>query len=109
MSADSLDNSAGNLLSDQGLTLKIEQALLNVKGLISAAGVGLDAVRLDNREGKVSSSLGTRLAVKEDLLNDQGEIVSTGHTQLNAASLSNTAGQVLGDVSLDVKVKGAFE
>ncbi|WPN51518.1 hemagglutinin repeat-containing protein [Pseudomonas sp. P9_2] len=108
VSADSLDNSAGNLLSDQGLTLKIEQALLNVKGLISAAGVGLDAVRLDNREGKVSSSLGTRLAVKEDLLNDQGEIVSTGHTQLNAASLSNTAGQVLGDVSLDVKVKGAL-
>ena len=106
--ADTLDNSGGNLLSDQGLTLKIEQALLNVKGLISAAGVELGASRLDNREGKVSSALDARLAVNEDLLNDQGEIVSAGHTQLKAASLDNTAGQVLGDVSLDVKVKGAL-
>ncbi|AZE55487.1 Putative large exoprotein, ShlA/HecA/FhaA family [Pseudomonas synxantha] len=108
LSAETLDNSGGSLLSDQGLTLKVEQALLNVKGLISAAGVGLDASRLDNREGRVSSALDARLAVKEDLLNDQGEIVSTGHTQLNAASLSNTAGQVLGDVGLKVKVKGAL-
>ncbi|QXH78669.1 hemagglutinin repeat-containing protein [Pseudomonas salmasensis] len=106
--ADTLDNSGGNVLSDHGLTLKIEQALLNVKGLISAAGVELDAARLDNREGKVSSALDARLAVDEGLLNDQGEIVSAGHTQLKAASLSNTAGQVLGDVSLDVKVKGAL-
>ncbi|WP_080765581.1 hemagglutinin repeat-containing protein [Pseudomonas lactis] len=106
--AGTLDNSGGNVLSDQGLTLKIEQALLNVKGLISAAGVELDAARLDNREGKVSSALDARLAVSEDLLNDQGEIVSAGHTQLKAASLSNTGGQVLGDVSLDVKVKGAL-
>ncbi|OJT31250.1 adhesin [Pseudomonas sp. FSL W5-0203] len=106
--ADTLDNSGGNLLSDQGLTLKIEQALLNVKGLISAAGVELGASRLDNREGKVSSALDARLVVNEDLLNDQGEIVSAGHTQLKAASLDNTAGQVLGDVSLDVKVKGAL-
>ncbi|GLH50880.1 hemagglutinin repeat-containing protein [Pseudomonas lactis] len=106
--ADTLDNSGGNVLSDQGLTLKIEQALLNVKGLISAAGVELDAARLDNREGKVSSTLDARLAVNADLLNDQGEIVSAGHTQLNSAGLSNTAGQVLGDISLDVKVKGAL-
>ncbi len=106
--ADTLDNSGGNLLSDQSLTLKIEQALLNVKGLISAAGVELGASRLDNREGKVSSALDARLVVNEDLLNDQGEIVSAGHTQLKAASLDNTAGQVLGDVSLDVKVKGAL-
>lgn len=103
-----LDNSGGNVLSDQGLTLKIEQVLLNVKGLISAVGVELDATRLDNREGKVSSALDARLAVSEDLLNDQGEIVSAGQTQLKAASLSNTGGQVLGDVSLDVKVKGAL-
>ncbi|KRP76623.1 hemagglutinin repeat-containing protein [Pseudomonas lactis] len=106
--ADTLDNSGGNVLSDQGLTLKIEQALLNVKGLISAAGVELDAARLDNREGKVSSTLDARLAVNEDLLNALGEIVSAGHTQLNSASLDNTAGQVLGDISLDVKVKGAL-
>ncbi|MDI3250066.1 MULTISPECIES: hemagglutinin repeat-containing protein [unclassified Pseudomonas] len=106
--ADTLDNSGGNVLSDQGLTVKIEQALLNVKGLISAAGVELDAARLDNSEGKISSALDARLAVNADLLNDQGEIVSAGHTQLNAAGLSNTAGQVLGDISLDVKVKGAL-
>ncbi len=106
--AGTLDNSGGNVLSDQGLALKIEQALLNVKGLISAVGVEIDAARLDNREGKVSSALDARLAVSEDLLNDQGEIVSAGHTQLKAASLSNTGGQVLGDVGLDVKVKGAL-
>jgi filamentous hemagglutinin len=108
LSAGTLDNSGGNVLSDQGLTLKIEQVLLNVKGLISAVGVELDATRLDNREGKISSVRDARLAVNADLLNDQGEIVSAGHTQLKAASLSNTAGQVLGDVSLDVKVKGAL-
>ncbi|WEJ03180.1 hemagglutinin repeat-containing protein [Pseudomonas sp. FJ2-5-13] len=108
LSAASLDNSAGNLLSDQSLTLTIEQALLNVKGLISAAGVGLDAARLDNSEGKVSSSRDARLAIREDLLNDQGEIVSTGQTHLDAANLTNTAGQVLGDVRVDVKVKGAL-
>uniref|UniRef100_UPI00249A5C42 hemagglutinin repeat-containing protein n=1 Tax=Pseudomonas sp. PS01296 TaxID=2991432 RepID=UPI00249A5C42 len=108
LSAGTLDTSGGNVLSDQGLTLKIEQVLLNVKGLISAVGVELDATRLDNREGKISSVRDARLAVNADLLNDQGEIVSAGHTQLKAASLSNTAGQVLGDVSLDVKVKGAL-
>lgn len=107
LTADTLDNSGGNLLSDQALTLKVEHALLNVKGLISAAGVGLEALRLDNREGSVSSTLDTRVAVQQDLLNDQGEIISAGHTQLGAASLSNTKGQVLGDVSLGLKVKGA--
>ncbi|KAB0516537.1 hemagglutinin repeat-containing protein [Pseudomonas extremorientalis] len=109
LTADTLDNSGGDLLSDQRLTLKVEQALLNIKGLISATGVGLEASRLDNREGSVSSSLDASLAVKDDLLNDEGEITSAGQTQLNAASLSNTKGQVLGDVSLVLKVKGAVD
>ncbi|CAM2748279.1 filamentous hemagglutinin [Pseudomonas gessardii] len=109
LTADTLDNSGGNLLSDQRLSLKVEQALLNVKGLISAAGIRLEATHLDNREGSISSSLDARLAVKADVLNDQGEITSAGKTQLSASSLTNNQGQVLGDVSLDLKVKGAVD
>ncbi|WLH54016.1 hemagglutinin repeat-containing protein [Pseudomonas tolaasii] len=109
LTADTLDNSGGSLLSDQRLSLKIEQALLNVKGLISAAGIGLEAARLDNHQGSVSSSLDARLALKADLFNDEGEITSAGQTQLSAASLSNSQGQVLGDGSLDLQVKGAVD
>ncbi|WP_256657133.1 MULTISPECIES: hemagglutinin repeat-containing protein [unclassified Pseudomonas] len=108
LAAETLDNSGGDLLSDQALTLKVEHALLNLKGLISAAEIGLEASRLDNLEGSVSSSVDTRLAVTDDVLNDQGEIVSAGRTELTAASLSNAKGRVLADVSLDAKVKGAL-
>ncbi|WP_257154482.1 hemagglutinin repeat-containing protein [Pseudomonas sp. ICMP 8385] len=107
LTANSLDNSGGDLLSDQALSLKLEKALLNVKGLISAAGLELDVTRLDNREGGISSSSDARLTLKEDLLNDQGEIVSKGRTQLTADRLSNAKGQVLGDTSLDLRIKGA--
>ncbi|WP_456239038.1 two-partner secretion domain-containing protein [Pseudomonas granadensis] len=55
LAAQSLDNSYGKLLSQQGLTLRIAAALNNVKGVISGASVDSHSASLDNGQGLISS------------------------------------------------------
>ncbi|WP_448651972.1 hemagglutinin repeat-containing protein [Pseudomonas fluorescens] len=107
LAAQSLNNSNGNLLSDQAVTLKIEQALINIKGLIAAAGLNAEAARLDNSGGVYSSSKDLTLALSADLLNTNGEVSSSGASVVNAMTLNNRNGQVMGDISLDVTTTGA--
>ncbi|NWC87108.1 two-partner secretion domain-containing protein [Pseudomonas reactans] len=108
LAAQSLDNSEGKLLSDQALTLKIDQALVNIKGVIAAAGLNAQAARLDNTEGVLNSSKDLTLAVAGAWLNTEGEVSSAGASVIDAMTLNNRNGQVLGDVSLALTTRGAL-
>lgn len=108
LAAQSLDNSEGKLLSDQALTLTIDQALVNIKGVIAAAGLSAQAARLDNTEGVLNSSKDLTLAVAGAWLNTDGEVSSAGASVIDAMTLNNRNGQVLGDVSLALTTRGAL-
>jgi filamentous hemagglutinin len=109
LAAQSLDNSDGNVLSDQALTLKVDQALINLKGVIASAGLTAQAERLDNTSGVFSSSKDLALTLGADLLNDDGEVSSSGATVVNAMTLNNrNDGHVMGDISLDLTTTGAL-
>ncbi|WP_428554872.1 hemagglutinin repeat-containing protein [Pseudomonas edaphica] len=106
--ANSLDNTDGKLLSDQGLTLRLDQALTNVKGLISASGLDARAASLNNSSGTLTSGAGLLLNLDGALTNTQGEVSSAGASEVHAVSLNNSGGKVTGDTSLNVDVRGAL-
>ncbi|WP_285427915.1 filamentous hemagglutinin N-terminal domain-containing protein [Pseudomonas sp. lyk4-R2A-8] len=109
LAAKSFDNSNGKVLSDQALSLKIDLALINLKGVISAAGITTQAARLDNSSGVFSSSKDVVLTLGADLLNDDGEVSSSGASVVNAMTLNNrNGGKVMGDISLDLTTTGAL-
>ncbi|WP_273828685.1 two-partner secretion domain-containing protein [Pseudomonas sp. SBT1-2] len=97
LTADSLDNSNGKLLSNQALTLRVNQALTNLKGQIAAAALDVRADSLDNAEGSVSSRSDLTLTVA-GLLNNQnkGLINATQNLTLSSADLNNQGGTLLG-------------
>ncbi|WP_223547478.1 DUF6883 domain-containing protein [Pseudomonas sp. A-B-19] len=109
LTAQSLDNTDGKLLSDQGLTVRLNQALTNVRGLISAASVEARAARLDNSNGSISSDADLSLQLAGALLNQSGELSSAGNTTLVAMSLGNAGGQVLADQRLSLMISGAVD
>lgn len=109
LAAKSFDNSNGKVLSDQALSLKIDLALINLKGVISAAGITTQAARLDNSSGVFSSSKDLVLTLGADLLNDDGEVSSSGASVVNAMTLNNrNGGKVMGDISLDLTTTGVL-
>ncbi|WP_426126630.1 filamentous hemagglutinin N-terminal domain-containing protein [Pseudomonas sp. DWP1b1] len=108
LAAQSLDNSEGKLLSDQALTLTIDRALVNIKGVIAAAGLSAQAARLDNTQGVLNSSKDLTLAVAGEWLNADGEVSSAGTSVIDAMTLNNRSGQVLSDVSLSLTTRAAL-
>jgi len=109
LNANSLDNSAGKVVSKQGLNLTIAQALNNAQGLVSANGVAVRAASLDNSSGTLSSDADLSVNVDATLTNLEGEISSAGLTRLNAMTLNNRNGQVLGDNALNISLGGALD
>ncbi|MGU3309544.1 hemagglutinin repeat-containing protein [Pseudomonas sp. M5A4_2d] len=103
LTADNLDNSRGKLLSNAALTLRIGQALANVKGLIAAASVDAQATDLDNSGGTLTSRGDTVLNVAGRLANrDQGLLNASNALTLNSAELDNQNGSLLGSaIALD--------
>ncbi|MCP2055748.1 UNVERIFIED_ORG: filamentous hemagglutinin [Pseudomonas fluorescens] len=103
LTADNLDNSSGKLLSNAALTLRIGQALANVKGMIAAASVDAHATDLDNSGGTLTSRGDTLLNVAGRLTNrDQGLLNASNTLTLNIAALDNQNGSLLGSaIALD--------
>ncbi|RZI32314.1 hemagglutinin repeat-containing protein [Pseudomonas orientalis] len=103
LTADNLDNSSGKLLSNAALTLRIGQALANVKGMIAAAAVDASAASLDNSGGTLTSRGDTLLNVSGPLANQaQGLINAANLLSINTASLANQNGSLLGSaIALD--------
>ena len=109
LNANSLDNSAGKVVSKQGLNLTIAQALNNAQGLVSANGLAVRAASLDNSSGTLSSDADLSVNVDGTLTNLEGEVSSAGLTRLNAMTLNNRNGQVLGDNALNISLGGALD
>ncbi|MGY2292074.1 hemagglutinin repeat-containing protein [Pseudomonas sp. SDO528_S397] len=96
LAAQSLDNSNGKLLGNQGLTLRIEQALNNVKGLISAASLDSRSASLDNSQGQISSRGPADLAVTGAITNLNGQLIATADLSLTGSSLDNRQNGLVG-------------
>jgi filamentous hemagglutinin len=97
VAARSLNNSNGKLLSNQSLTLRIDQALTNLKGLIAAAALDVKAVSLDNSGGTLTSRANLELNLDGLLTNqNQGLINATTGLTINSSGLNNQNGSLLG-------------
>ncbi|WP_177063615.1 two-partner secretion domain-containing protein, partial [Pseudomonas gingeri] len=95
--ADSLDNSNGKLLSNQAVTLRLNQALANLKGQIAAAALDVRAASLDNSGGTVTSRGDLDLTIRGQLSNrSQGLINAAQALKLSSADLDNQGGTLLG-------------
>ncbi|EJL02578.1 adhesin/hemagglutinin, HecA family [Pseudomonas fluorescens Q2-87] len=96
LTAKNLNNDAGRLLSNQGLTLRIAQALNNVKGMIGAASVDAQAQSLNNNGGTLTSRGNLVLAIDQQLDNQaQGLINAAQLLTINSGNLNNQGGSVL--------------
>ncbi|MGF6154114.1 hemagglutinin repeat-containing protein [Pseudomonas fluorescens] len=97
LAADSLDNSNGKLLSNQAVTLRINQALTNLKGQIAAAALDVRAASLDNTDGTLNSRSDLTLNVAGLLSNqNKGLINAAQNLTLTSADLNNQGGTLLG-------------
>ncbi|MGP6421033.1 two-partner secretion domain-containing protein [Pseudomonas putida] len=97
LNAQSLDNSNGKLLSNQGLTLRIANALDNVKGLIGAASIDARAGSLNNSGGSLVSRGDLELTVDGLLRNDASGLISAAQAlNISSADLNNQSGTLLG-------------
>ncbi|WP_261991215.1 filamentous hemagglutinin N-terminal domain-containing protein [Pseudomonas sp. SC3(2021)] len=90
LSAQSLANSNGKLLSNQGLTLRIAAALDNVKGMIGAAAIDARAASLNNSGGNLVSRGDLGLTVDGLLRNDTKGLISAAQSlEITSADLNN--------------------
>jgi len=90
LTAQSLDNSNGKLLSNQGLTLRIAAALDNVKGMIGAAVIDARAASLNNSGGNLVSRGDLDLTVDGLLRNDGRGLISAAQSlEISSAGLNN--------------------
>ncbi|WP_123573822.1 hemagglutinin repeat-containing protein [Pseudomonas chlororaphis] len=95
--AERLANDNGKLLSNQGLTLRIDQVLSNLKGLIAAAALDIKAASLDNSGGTLTSRANLELNL-DGLLNNQnlGLVNAATNLNINSSGLNNQGGSLLG-------------
>ncbi|WP_095136374.1 hemagglutinin repeat-containing protein [Pseudomonas sp. Irchel s3a10] len=96
--AKSLDNSGGQLLSNQKLTLQIDNALTSIKGKIAAAALQVRAASLDNSgEGVLLSDSDIEVKVAGLLTNqNKGSIKAAQQLTLNSTGLNNQGGTLVG-------------
>ncbi|MNB63080.1 Filamentous hemagglutinin [compost metagenome] len=102
--AKSLDNSGGQLLSNQKLTLTLDHALTSIKGTIAAAALQVRAESLDNSDGGVLLSDSDIEVSVDGLLNNQnkGSIRAAQQLTLNSTGLNNQGGTLVGVSGLNM-------
>ncbi|AIS14351.1 hemagglutinin [Pseudomonas chlororaphis subsp. aurantiaca] len=104
LKAQSLDNNGAKLISDQGLTLRIAEALNNVKGLVSASSIDSHSASLDNTDGLLSTTGDLDLKVDTAFANQRGTVVADGALLLTAASLDNRAADISGKQDVTAQI-----
>lgn len=104
----SLDNTGGKFYSEQALTVRLDQLLDNLDGLVSADGLDIQALALNNQGGVVTSKSGLVLTTRAAIDNQHGEISSTGHGRVKTGSLDNREGMVTGG-ALELVVAQALD
>ncbi|MGE1172730.1 hemagglutinin repeat-containing protein [Pseudomonas sp. BW7P1] len=89
LNAQSLNNDGGKLLSNERLSLVVEGALTNIKGLIISAGLASRSASLNNTEGEIRSRGEMDLTVADLLDNQAGVVIADSGLKLMAARLDN--------------------
>ncbi|VVN31712.1 hemagglutinin repeat-containing protein [Pseudomonas fluorescens] len=102
--AKSLDNSGGQLLSNQKLTLTLAKALTSIKGTIAAAALQVRAESLDNSDGGVLLSDSDIEVTVDGLLKNtnKGSIRAAQQLTLNSTGLNNQGGTLVGVSGLNM-------
>ena len=102
--ATSLDNSGGQLLSNQKLSLTLDHALTSIKGTIAAAALQVRAASLDNSDGGVLLSDSDIEVTVDGLLKNtnKGSIRAAQRLTLNSTGLNNQAGTLVGVSGLNM-------
>ncbi|WP_248741907.1 MULTISPECIES: hemagglutinin repeat-containing protein [unclassified Pseudomonas] len=102
--ATSLDNSGGQVLSNQKLTLTIDKALTSIKGKIAAAALTIRAASLDNSEAGVLLSDSDLDVTVDGLLSNRnkGSIKAAQQLTLNSTGLDNQGGELVGIAGLSI-------
>jgi filamentous hemagglutinin len=110
LSAQNLNNTGKSVVASRNLTVNTSQTLSNQNGTLSAGQTAnITAGILDNQNnGRVLSS-GALNVTANQVLNGTGEISSASITRLNAITLNNRSGQVLGDLGLNIDLSGALD
>ncbi|WP_082629712.1 hemagglutinin repeat-containing protein [Pseudomonas paralactis] len=111
VTAKNVNNSDGKLLSEQGLTLRLDGVLTNTTGEVASAhATELHATSLDNTGGKVTGDTGLTVDVSGALNNRQGVLRSGQAASISAASLDNShTGKVISDTSLTTRIAGLLD
>ncbi|SDZ34247.1 hemagglutinin repeat-containing protein, partial [Pseudomonas sp. NFIX28] len=104
LEAQSLENNGAKLISGQGLTLRIAEALNNIKGLVSASSLDSHSVSLDNTDGVLSTTGNLDLKVDTVFANQRGTVVADGALLLTAASLDNRAADISGKQDVTARI-----
>jgi filamentous hemagglutinin len=104
LTAKSLDNSGGQLLSNQKLTLTLDNALTSIKGTIAAAALQVRAASLDNSDdGVLLSDSDIEVTVDGLLKNtNKGSIRAAQQLTLNSTGLNNQGGTLVGVSGLNM-------
>jgi filamentous hemagglutinin len=89
LTAQSLNNDGGKLLSNEKLTLVIDRALSNVKGLIASAGLDSHSASLNNAGGEIRGRGEVDLTVTDAFDNQAGVVIADDGLTVKAASLDN--------------------
>ncbi|WP_064121006.1 DNA/RNA non-specific endonuclease, partial [Pseudomonas fluorescens] len=129
LTAQNLDNTGKSLTASRNLTVNAAQTLNNQGGTLSAQTTAVNVATLDNRnngqvlgngalsltarqalnaQGLINSS-GDLTATIDQLNNSSGELSSRRTTRLNASTVDNRGGQILGDLGLDIDLGGALD
>ncbi|MEN7431795.1 hemagglutinin repeat-containing protein [Chromobacterium sp. TRC.1.1.SA] len=103
-----LNNQGGTLASGQALTLTLQGALDNQKGVVQGDSLQLDAASLDNRGGGIKA-LGagdSRIQLDGKLDNSAaGALAANGNLTLSANQLDNSGSVLQSAATLDVQLK----
>ncbi|WP_256677412.1 filamentous hemagglutinin N-terminal domain-containing protein [Pseudomonas sp. L13] len=97
--ADQLNNSAGKLLSEQALSVRIARALDNTQGALTAKALDVRAGTLINRSGRLAAVDSVNLQVDGELDNRSAKVLGK-HLVLGVGTLNNDQGLVQGHSTL---------
>ncbi len=96
VNAQSLNNDGGKLMSNEKLTLVIERALSNVKGVIASASLDSRSDSLNNNSGDIRVRGDVDFSVTGMFDNHNGVVIADNGLTITAASLDNRQEGLIG-------------
>jgi len=129
LTAQNLDNTGKTLTASRNLTVSTAQTLNNQGGTLSGQSTAVSAGSLDNRNagrvlGNATLSVTANQALNTQgvihsagnltgsfglLDNSNGELASNAVIRLSADGVNNRSGQILGDLGLNIDLRGALD